>query len=75
MTGSQIFRMRVLYGYSLRQVAQEAGISHNLIQLVEKGERSLTEDAECKILNGIYRLNMKEALMRAGKTTRGGNTN
>lgn len=41
MTGKQIFRMRELYGFSLRQVAQEAGISHNLIQLVEKNERSL----------------------------------
>lgn len=76
MTGKQIFRMRELYGFSLRQVAQEAGISHNLIQLVEKNERSLTADVEEKIVSAIYRLNMKAAAQRrkAAKITKGGST-
>lgn len=74
MTGKQLFKMRELYGFSMRQVAQEAGISHNLIQLVEKGERSLTDDAEGKIVSAIYRLNMKAAVQRgkAAKSAKGG---
>lgn len=77
MTGRQIFRMRELYGFSLRQVAQEAEISHNLIQLVEKNERTLTADVEEKIMSALYRLNMKAAVQRgkAAKSAKGGSAN
>lgn len=67
MTRQQLLNMRLLYGYTLRQVADKAGISHMEVQYVEQGQRSLTPELEQKIVGAMYALNMEDAKKRYRK--------
>jgi transcriptional regulator with XRE-family HTH domain len=47
-------------GFSLRKVAGAAGISHQYLDFLERGEKPLNAELKRKILNAIYRLEMEE---------------
>lgn len=67
MTRKQLFELRLLYGFTLRQVADKAGLSHMEIAYIEKGERTLTPEIERKIVTALYQLNMDAAKKRHRK--------
>ena len=71
MTRKQLFELRLLYGYTLRQVADKAGISHMEVQYVEQGQRTLTPELEQKIVGAMYALNMEDAKKRYRKAKKG----
>ena len=71
MTRKQLFELRLLYGFTLRQVADKAGLSHMEIAYIEKGERTLTPEIERKIVTAMYQLNMEDAKKRHRKAKRG----
>lgn len=70
MTRQQLFHMRLLYGYTLRQVAEKAGLSHMEVQYVEQGQRTLTPEIGQRIMAAMYALNMEAAKRRARKQKR-----
>lgn len=65
ITRQQLYSLRQFYGYSLREVGAEAGLSHMAVQYIERGERPLLQDTGKKILFALYRLNEKDAAKRA----------
>lgn len=67
ITRQQLSNLRQLYGYSLREVGAEAGLSHMIIKYVECGERPLIQETAKKILFALYRLNERDAAKRAGQ--------
>ena len=71
MTRQQLLNMRLRYGYTLRQVADKAGVSHMEIQYIERGERTLTPEIERKIVTALYQLNMDAARKRHRKVKKG----
>ena len=71
MTRQQLLNMRLRYGYTLRQVADKAEVSHMEIQYIEQGERTLTPEIERKIVTALYQLNMDAAKKRHRKSKKG----
>ena len=71
MTRQQLLNMRLRYGYTLRQLADKAGISHMEVAYLEKGERALTPELEQRIVTAMYQLNMEDAKKRYRKAKRG----
>lgn len=71
MTRQQLLNMRLRYGYTLRQVADKAEVSHMEITYLEKGERSLTPELAQRIVTAMYQLNMEDAKKRHRKAKRG----
>lgn len=67
ITRQRLYKLRQFYGYSLREVGAEAGLSHMAVQYIERGERPLIQETAKKILFALYRLNEKEAAKRAGQ--------
>lgn len=61
MTRLELTRLREKYGYSLRTVAKEAGISHPYLQQLENGNKKLTLELREQILTAMYRLQEQEA--------------
>lgn len=70
MTGKQIANMRMLYGYSLRELGSKAHVSHTEIQYIEQGLRPLSIEIEEKIVNAMYQLSMEAAKKRADRQRR-----
>lgn len=64
MTRLELADIRVRYGFSYRQIANEIGdrgLSHTYISLIEKGSKPLTKELEKRILSAIYRADEKRA--------------
>ena len=70
MTGKQLYKLRLLYGYSQREVAVKAHLSNMEISYIESGQRKLTEENEKAILEAMYLLNMEQAKKRADRQRR-----
>ena len=70
MTRLELKHIRENYGFSFRQIANEIGdrgLSHQYISLIEKGEKPLNKELEQRILNAIYKADMKRMEANNGK--------
>jgi len=72
VTRQQLKHIRLSYGLSYREVAEasKGKISHTIIFLIEKGERTLNQETGLMILDALYRANEQQAVKRARKERR-----
>lgn len=56
MTRLELKNLRERYGYSMRTVAEEAGISHPYLQQLENGTKRITPELREQVLQALYRL-------------------
>ena len=56
MIGEQIRRLREAQGIELQDLAERAGISTGHLCRIERGERSLGDELEAKLVTGILEM-------------------
>lgn len=61
MNRLELRAIRERYGYSLRQVANAADMSHPYLQQLENGTKPLKPELQARILNALYTLAEKDA--------------
>lgn len=64
MTRLELKNLREKYGYAIRTVAKEMGLSHSYLQQMENGSRIFTPEYKALMLNALYKLNEKEVSNR-----------
>lgn len=60
MTRLELKNLREKYGYAIRTVAKEMGLSHSYLQQMENGSKIFTSEYKALMLNALYKLNEKE---------------
>lgn len=64
MTRIELKNLRERYGYGIRTVAKEMGVSHSYLQQLENGTKRITQELKEQILQAMYRLQEKDAAQR-----------
>ena len=68
MNRLELAAMRERYGYSLRELGDACGLSHQYIYLIEDGERVFSPELAQQIMKGMYQLSMERAATRAAES-------
>lgn len=61
MTRIELKNLRERYGYGIRTVAKEMGVSHSYLQQLENGTKRITPELMQQTMQAIYRLQQKGA--------------
>lgn len=61
ITGKAIRLLRAKHSVSLKQLAEQAGISYVTISLLETNKQSLTIEQEQKLVNALYHFGITDA--------------
>lgn len=62
---TQLKRLREFAGFSIRQLARQAGISHSHLAYIERGQKGASEGVTKKLADALN-VHMEELMMRNG---------